>query len=87
MEISPGWKLSGPSVDPQAGAVDVLADVGDEGQQQQADADEGEGVAVALEVPGPADDQEGDDEGGDPDRGPHGLQRPPRGWSRRAMNT
>ena len=61
-------------MDPEAGAVDVLADVGDEGQQQQADAEEGEGVAVALEVAGPADEQQGGDEGGDRRGGPDRLQ-------------
>ena len=43
------WKLADP--DPQAGAVDVLAEVGHEGEQQEDDAEDEQRIAVAVEVP------------------------------------
>ena len=46
---SAGWKATGPELDAEVGAVDLLADPGHARQQQQQQADERDRVAVALE--------------------------------------
>ena len=70
---SPGWKVTEPRwthsraplmFSPMTGAAAAAA-----GRCR-----EGEGVAVALEVPGPADDDQGDDEGGDAEGRPDRLE-------------
>ena len=69
-----GLEADRPDADPDLGAVDGLADAGDEGEEQQADAAHPDRPAVALEVAHPADDEQGDDEGGDADGDPARLQ-------------
>jgi hypothetical protein len=48
-ENSAGWKASGPDLDAEVGAVDLLADARQPRRQQQQQADAGDRVAVALE--------------------------------------
>src|SRR5581483_5301288 len=68
-----GLEVERPEVDPQPGAVDVLADSRDGREEQRGDPEEGERVAVALQVGDPADGGQGGDEGGDADRRPQRL--------------
>ena len=59
LAISTGWNSNRAQVHPQPGSVDVLPDMGDEGEQQETDAPGQEEVPVAVEVPGPADERPG----------------------------
>ena len=68
-----GLEVDRSDPDPDAAAVDGLADARQQGEQQQADAEHGEGVAVALERAGALHQPERRHERHDPDGGPRGL--------------
>ncbi len=75
MANSPGWKLERAELDPDAGAVDVDAEAGSDGQQEQEGAAEEQRPLVAGEVGGALDEEQRRDERGDRDQAPQRLER------------
>ncbi len=69
-----GLEVERADVNPEAGAVDVLAQMGEQGEQQQADTEEGEGVPEPFEVASPPDQRQGGHERSDPGGRPHRLE-------------
>ncbi len=68
-----GLAVDGPDADPQARAVVVLAQVGDERRQHEHDRRQQQQIAVAVEVTGTAHHHEGQDVGAHPHRRPTRL--------------